>query len=189
MEAPFTRLAPLVQAVVDALGPLLEKPFALFGHSFGALVAFELSRQLRRQSGVQPVGLFVSANRAPQIAARDRPIHALPEAEFLAELGRLNGTPRKVLEDAELMNIMVPILRADLAAYETYVYPTEPPLNCLISAIGGLQDHKVSRDDLEAWRDQTTGPFSLRMFRGDHFFLNSARPTLLQLLSQELRDL
>ena len=187
METPFTQLLPLVQALTQALAPLLDKPFAFFGHSLGALVGFELARQLRRQSGVQPVRLFVSAARAPQIPHRDRPIHALPEGEFLAELRRLNGIPGKVLKEAELMQIMLPVLRADFAVYETYVYSTEPPLNCPISTFGGLQDHRVSRGDLEAWRNQTSGSFSLRMFPGDHFFWNTTQSLLLQVLSQELR--
>ncbi len=187
METPFTQLSPLIQALAQAMVPLLDKPFAFFGHSLGALVGFELARQLRRQSGVQPVRLFVSADRAPQIPHRDRPIHALPEAEFLGELRRLNGIPREVLEEAELMQIMLPVLRADFAVYENYVYSSEPPLPCPISTFGGLQDHRVSRGDLEAWRDQTSGSFSLRMFPGDHFFLRTTQPLLLQVLSQELR--
>jgi medium-chain acyl-[acyl-carrier-protein] hydrolase len=186
-ETPFTQLTPLVQALAEALVPLVDKPFAFFGHSLGALVGFELARQLRRQSGVQPVRLFVSADRAPQIPHRDRPIHALPEREFLAQLRRLNGIPGKVLEEMDLMRIMLPVLRADFGVYETYVYSNEPPLNCPISIFGGLQDHRVSRGDLEAWRDQTSVSFSLRMFPGDHFFLNTTQPLLLQVLSQELR--
>jgi medium-chain acyl-[acyl-carrier-protein] hydrolase len=186
-EPPFTQLAPLVQALAQALVPMLDKPFAFFGHSLGALVAFELARQLRRQSDVQPVRLFVSADLAPQFPHQDRPIHALPEEEFLVELRRLNGIPGKVWEERELMQIMLPVLRADLAVFETYVYSTEPPLNCPISAFGGLQDHRVSRGHLEAWRDQTRDSFSLRMFPGDHFFWHNTQPLLLQVLSQELR--
>jgi medium-chain acyl-[acyl-carrier-protein] hydrolase len=188
METPFTQLSPLVEALAQALIPLLDKPFAFFGHSLGALVGFELARQLRRQSGVQPVRLFVSADRAPQLPQRDRPIHALPEREFLDELRRLNGIPGKVLEEIELMQIMLPVLRADFAVYETYVYSTEPPLSFPISTFGGLQDRRVSRGDLEAWRDQTSASFSLRMFPGDHFFWNTTQPLLLQALSQELRS-
>jgi len=186
-ETPFTQLSPLVQALAQALGPLLDKPFAFFGHSLGALVGFELARQLRKQAGVQPVRLFVSADRAPQIPPRGRPIHALPDREFLVELRRLNGIPRGVLEDAELMQIMLPVLRADFVVYESYLYSAEPPLDCFIYGFGGLQDQRVSRGDLEAWRDQTSVSFSLRMFPGDHFFLNTTQPLLLQALSQELR--
>jgi medium-chain acyl-[acyl-carrier-protein] hydrolase len=187
MEPPFTRLSPLIQALAEALFPLLDMPFAFFGHSLGALVSFELARQLRRDCAVQPVRLFISADRAPQIPYRDPPIHSLPEGEFLVALRRLNGTPREVLDDQELRQIMLPLLRADFAVYETYGYSTEPPLNCPISAFGGLQDHRVNRGDLEAWRDQTSVSFSLRMFPGDHFFLNTTQPPLLEALSQELR--
>jgi medium-chain acyl-[acyl-carrier-protein] hydrolase len=187
MEASFTQLAPLVEALAEALVPLLDKPFAFFGHSLGALVGFELARQLRRQSGAQPVRLFVSADWAPQLPHRERPVHALPEAEFLGELRRLNGIPEKVSEDAELMQILLPVLRADFAVYETYAYSTEPPLDCPISIFGGLQDQRVNRGDLEAWRDQTSDFVSVRMFPGDHFFWNTTQPLLLQVLSQELR--
>jgi medium-chain acyl-[acyl-carrier-protein] hydrolase len=187
METSFSRLSPLVQALAEALVPLLDMPFAVFGHSLGALVGFELARALRKQSGVQPVHLFVSADRAPQIPLPGRPIHALPEGEFLAELRCLNGTPGKVLEHAELMRIMLPILRADFAVYETYAYSAEPPLDCAISSFGGLQDRKVNCGDLEAWRDQTRASFSLRMFPGDHFFLNTSQSLLLRVLSEELR--
>jgi medium-chain acyl-[acyl-carrier-protein] hydrolase len=186
-EPPFTRLAPLIQALAEALFPLFDKQFAFFGHSLGALVSFELARQLRRQYGVQPVRLFISADRAPQIPNRDPPVYDLPEGEFLAELRRLKGTPRELLQDEEVMQIMLPLLRADFAVYETYEYATEPPLNCPISVFGGLQDQRVTRGDLDAWRDQTSVCFSLRMFPGDHFFLNTTQPALLRVLSQELR--
>jgi medium-chain acyl-[acyl-carrier-protein] hydrolase len=136
---------------------------------------------------VQPVRLFISADRAPQIPNRDPAIHSLPEGEFLTELRRLKGTPTELLEDEEVMQIMLPVLRADFAVYETYRYSTEPPLNCPISAFGGLQDHRVNRGDLEAWRDHTGVSFSLTMFPGDHFYLNTTQPALLQALSQELR--
>ena len=187
METPFTQLTPLVQALTQALAPLLDKPFAFFGHSLGALVSFELARQLRRQSGVQPVHMFVSADCAPQIPQRNSPIHALPEEEFLVELRRLNGIPGKVLEELDLMQIMLPVLRADFAVYETYAYSAEAPLNCPFSIFGGLEDRRVSRGELEAWRDQTSVSFSLRMFPGDHFFLNATQPLLLQVMSEELR--
>ena len=184
MEHPFTHLSPLVEALAQGLAPLLDKPFAFFGHSLGALVSFELTRRIRREHGVHPVRLFVSAGRAPQIPHRDSPIHTLPKKEFLAELRRLNGMPCALLDHEELMEIMLPLLRADFAVYETYVYTNEPPLNCPISAFGGIRDHRVKDSDLEAWRAQTNVSFSLRMFPGDHFFLK--QPLLLQVLSREL---
>jgi medium-chain acyl-[acyl-carrier-protein] hydrolase len=187
MERPFNQLWPLTQALAQALVPLLDMPFAFFGHSLGALVSFELARHLRSRYGVHPVRLIVSASRAPQFPHRERPLHNSPEGEFVAQVGRLNGTPRELLEHEELMEIVLPVLRADFALYETYVYSPEPPLSCPISAFGGLQDRKVSHSDLDGWREQTSASFSLRMFPGDHFFLNTTQLLLLRVLSQELR--
>ena len=187
MEPPYSRLSLLVEALIQALLPLLDKPFALFGHSLGSLVSFELARQIWANHQVRPVRLFVSAGPAPQIPRRNSPIHDLPEKEFMAELRRLNGIPAELLSNKELMDIVLPSLRADFALFESYRYLSGPPLNCPISTFGGLNDNRVNHDDLEAWRDQTTASFTIRMFPGDHFFLKSTQPLLLRALSQELR--
>lgn len=186
MERPFTEMSPLVEVLAPALSSLLDKPFAIFGHSLGALVGFELARQLRRQYGVNPVRLFVSAGSAPQVPHRDRPINLMPAKEFVAHVHRLHGIPMELLAHEELMEIVIPLLRADFTLYETYKYSAEPLLNCPISTFGGLQDGRVGHGDLEAWRDETTASFSLRMLPGDHFFLKTAQPLLLQMISQEL---
>lgn len=117
------------------------------------------------------------------------PVHALPEPAFLDELRRLNGTPQEVLENEELMQIMSPLLRADFAVSETYTYTSEPPLGCAISVFGGLQDEETSQAELKAWREQTSAAFSLSLFPGDHFFLRTAQPLLLRVLTQELNQL
>ncbi len=188
-EPPFTSLAPLVHTLAHVILVGLDKPFAFFGHSMGALVSFEVARHLRRRYGLRPAHLFVSGYGAPHIARRDQPISSLPEPEFLAKLRHLNGTPEDVLEHAELRDIILPILRADFAVCETYVYETDDPLDCPISAFGGLEDYEVSRDQLEAWREQTSSSFSVRMFPGDHFYLNTARPLVLRILAQELSQI
>lgn len=182
-ERPFTQISPLVEALADALRPYLDRPFAFWGHSMGALISLELARQLRREKGPDPVHLFVSAYSAPQIPP-DSAIHRLPEAAFVEELRRLKGTPEAVLQHAELMQLMLPLLRADFALVETYGYVHEDPLDCPISAFGGLEDDGVSYDDLMAWREQTRSAFKLRMFPGDHFFLHANRAQLLQVVSQ-----
>jgi medium-chain acyl-[acyl-carrier-protein] hydrolase len=187
MEPPYNRLSLLVEALIQALLPLLDKPFALFGHSLGSLVSFELARQIWANHQLRPVRLFVSAGPAPQVPRRNSPIHDLPEKEFMAELRRLNGIPAELMSNKELMDIVLPSLRADFALFESYRYLSGPPLNCPISTFGGLSDNRVNHDDLEAWRDQTTVSFTIRMFPGDHFFLKSTQPLLLRALSQELR--
>ncbi|AFZ17600.1 thioesterase II family protein [Allocoleopsis franciscana] len=188
-EAAFTNLDPLVQAIADALLPRLDKPFAFFGHSMGGLVSFELTRLLRRNYNLNPVQLYVSGHRAPQLPDPDPPIHNLPEPEFLEELRDLEGTPQAVLENAELMQLLLPTLRADFTVVETYAYTAEPPLDCPITAFGGLQDREVSYDELKAWQEQTNIAFSLHMLPGNHFFLHSAQSLLLKLLSQDLHQL
>lgn len=188
MEPSFTRMQPLVQNLLDVLLPRLDKPFAFFGHSMGALVSFELAQQLRRQHNLEPACLFASGCFAPQISD-PHPIHALPDAEFLEELQRLGGMPNEVLENDELLKLMLPTLRADCTVTETYAYTSGAPLGCPISALGGLQDALVSRADLEAWREQTSASFTLRMLPGDHFFIHTAQPLLLHTLSRELHQL
>jgi len=188
-EAPLTQMTTLVQAVAQVLVPDLDIPFAFYGHSMGAVISFELARQLRREHGLKPVHLFVSGHRAPQIPDTDPPTYNLPEPEFIEELQRLNGTPVEVLENPELRRLIIPILRADLSVCQTYVYEADAPLATPMSAFGGLQDEDVTRDLIDAWRYQTTAPFSLRMLPGGHFFIQTAQPLLLEILSQDLIEI
>lgn len=187
-EPLATRLAPQVEALAAGLAPAFDRPFAFFGHSMGALLSFELARYLRWQGRPGPTHLFVSGHGAPHLPDRNPPLHALPDDQFVVKLRELNGTPEEVLHHQELLQLLIPVLRADFAVCETYVYQPEPPLNCPISAYGGLGDGYVNREELAAWREQTTGSFSLRMFPGDHFYLNtpSNRTHLLMALAREL---
>jgi medium-chain acyl-[acyl-carrier-protein] hydrolase len=188
-EKPFVSLLPLVRAIAAAIAPRLDKPFAFFGHSMGAMVSFELARHLRAEWRRLPAHLFISGRRAPQLDRSERVTYNLPESEFIDSLRDLNGTPPEVLEHRELMQLMSPLLRADFAVCQTYDYRHEPPLDCPLTAFGGLSDREVSRRQLEAWREQTSAPLVLRMLPGDHFFLNSAQSTLLSLLSHELNKI
>jgi medium-chain acyl-[acyl-carrier-protein] hydrolase len=188
-EPPITRMEPLVRGIAGAIESLLDKPFCFFGHSMGALTSFELARLLRREGRRQPSHLFVSGAAAPQIKDAHPVTFDLPEPQFLDVLRRLNGTPREVLENDELLQLMLPTLRADFELLQVYECADEPPFSFPITAFGGLQDKEVSREDLEAWRAQTTSTFILRNFPGDHFFLNSDRSRLLWVLSQELNSL
>ncbi|MBD6618340.1 thioesterase [Komarekiella sp. 'clone 1'] len=184
---PLTRLEPLVKAIASELIPYLDKPFAFFGHSMGGLISFELTRLLRSQYNLNPFHLFISARLAPQIPLTKPPLHTLPEPELLEELRNFNGTPEAVLENQALMELFLPILRADFAVVETYVYTQEPPLECPITVFGGLQDQEVSYEALQAWRQQTIAAFSLQMFDGAHFFIHSEQAALLKSIAKELQ--
>jgi medium-chain acyl-[acyl-carrier-protein] hydrolase len=187
-EPPLPRMQPLAEETARALQPLFDKPFAFFGHSMGAVLAFEIARLLRARSGPSPSHLFVSGRQAPQVPETAAPTYDLPEPEFIEELRRLNGTPPEVLAEPELMQVMLPLLRADFEAVQTYTYREEPPLDCPLSVYGGGQDEEVSREELEGWCEQTNAACTLRLFPGDHFFLNTARDTVLRTLTRELYE-
>lgn len=188
-ERPFEHFQPLVEAAAHALRPFFDIPFAFMGHSMGGLISFELARQLRRESNLMPVHLFISGRRGPQVPSRELPTYNLPEQEFMDALRRLEGTPIEVLQQPELMELMLPLLRADFAVCETYAYTVEPPLDCPISVFGGLQDKDVEYQQLDAWAAQSTAPTRVRMLPGDHFFINSQQPLLLRALNLDLQQL
>lgn len=185
-EQPFDRLLPLVRTLADVLAPYMDLPFAFYGYSNGALMSFELARELRRRGMRQPVHLFPAACPAPHLPDKDPPIHDLPDAEVVQEIRRLNGTPEEILQNEELMKLLIPLLRADSAIHETYVYTREDPLDVPMTAVGGVNDPKADREEMEAWGIHTTGEFTVRMMAGDHFFIHSAQPLVLRDLAQDL---
>ena len=185
-ERPFDRVDPLAAALADAVRPWLDLPWALFGHSNGALIGFELARTLRARGLSGPRHLFPSGRRAPDMPAQGRAISHLPDDEFLADLAELGGMPRELLENSEIMQMLVPVLRADMALHETYEFREEAPLDCPITAYGGLADAKTTREAVEAWGRHTRGPFVVRMFPGGHFFHQSEREEFLRVFSADL---
>lgn len=185
-EAPLTNLPALVGQVAEAIEARAGRPFAFFGHSMGALIAFEVARCLRREHGIEPVHLFVSGREAPHVAGAEPSYHALPDDALVQVLRDLKGTPDEVLENGELMQMLLPLLRADFALVESYRYSVDAPLRCAITAYGGTNDATVRTERLEAWREQTTGPFTLRMIEGDHFFLHVLDAPLLRGIARHL---
>lgn len=188
-ESPFTELAPMMSALSEALGPLTERPFVFFGHSMGALISFEFTRYLRRHGRRTPLHLFVSGFHAPQLRDPRPPMRDLPDAELIERLRGLAGTPEEALSNAELMSLFLPMVRADLTICETYTCGDEPPLECSISAYGGVEDERVSREELSAWSAQTRGDFNLRMFAGGHFYIENDPANFFGILNHELRRL
>ncbi len=179
----------LVTALAEAIEPYLETPFAFYGQSMGAAVAFELSRALRASNRPLPACLIASAARAPQYRLGHVPGHEPTEAEFIGELRRLEGVPRSVLDNPELLRLVLPVLRADAALYRKYVYSDQPPLACPIRAYGGAEDPNVTREHLEAWARQTTSSFAVRVFPGGHFFANTSREAFFETLAADLREI
>jgi len=185
-ESPVFEMPPLIDALTDVLKPYMDLPYAFFGHSLGALIGFELSRRLCISQHRVPDHLFVSGRQAPQISDTDPPLRYLPKQQFIQQLRRLNGTPEAVLEDEELIELFLPMLRADFTLLETYSYVEDMPLPFSITAFGGRQDPKTTPEGLQDWEKQTSGDFSLHWFDGDHFFLQHCRSRLLFAVSQTL---
>lgn len=189
-EQPFTSMTAIVQTLAPLLARHVEGPLAFFGHSMGALVAFETARELRRNHGRQPAHLLVSGRHAPHLQHADPPIHALPQEQFIREMvQRYNGFPRAILEEPELLQLYLPSLRGDFAVLESYAHVREAPLDCPISTLGGVEDARARPEELEAWRQHTAAAFSRQMFPGGHFYLNEkggAREALLRALSEQL---
>src|SRR5262245_32228554 len=171
-EPPYTDVRLLARVAGEALRPFLDKPVAFFGHSMGALLSFELAHYLRAELGLSLQHLFASGRHAPHVKNPPPALSRLPRDELIKELHELNGTPPDVLDHPDLMELMLPLLRADFALGDTYTFTERPLLSCPITVMGGLRDF-TPRTELQAWAELTSGPFSLRMFPGDHFFLHS----------------
>ncbi|MBF6330373.1 thioesterase II family protein [Nocardia transvalensis] len=186
-EPPLTDVHRLAEDLAGRLAGGTDQPYALFGHSFGAIVAFEIARLLARDRAGQPRRLFVSASPAPDDQdIPDEPLHRLPDDQFIARLAELGAIPRRAVDDAELSAVLLPQLRADWTAAETYVFAPDDPLSCPISVLGGQQDPMVGTDHLDGWRRHTTGETVVRVFPGAHFFLADNRTLIARAVRKDL---
>lgn len=174
-EPLYNNMDTLQQALWNGLLPFFDRPCIFFGYSLGALVAFELARRLRREGRPEPLLLIAAARRAPQIPLPAPPTHHLADAQFLERLDAdYGGVPAQLKESSELLELVLPVMRADMTIYETYVNRPEAPLNCRIAVFAARDDKTLTHDDLEAWQAQTVQPITIKWFpEGGHFFINS----------------
>ena len=186
-EAPLTQIHRIAEILAAELKPYLDRPYILYGYSTGALIAFELARQLRRQKAAPAVSLFTLARPAAHLAQTKSPLRQLPDETFLRELSRrFNGMSPVILQDRELMELLLPTLRADITALETYIYREEEPLDCPIRAFGGSFDATTTEEELRGWRRHTKRSFELSMFPGDHFFIRSNQTSVLDAIVKDI---
>ena len=175
-----------MESLLPNLRPFLDMPFIMFGHSMGAVLAYEVTRGILTTAAIEPRALLVSARRAPHLPTRKRNLHGLPRDELIAEVKALNGTPAEVFQHEDLIDLVLPMLRSDLELVESYTKPEGPTLSCPVVAMGGSDDPDVSPEELAGWRSTTTGPFKSLLLNGDHFFINSQRASLLRAIEVEL---
>lgn len=186
-EPALTNLGEIADRVTAAITPHLQEPFAFYGHSLGALVSFEVTRRLRASGGPVPRHLFLGAHRGPQMPNPHPPIRDLGDIAFIAETRkRYDGIPQAVLDNPELLELMLPCLRGDFAAFETYEYRADAPLDIPISAFGGDQDGYVRTHEVAGWREQTTSRFRMRVIPGNHFFMQSGRDQVIAAVVDDL---
>ncbi|MEM8534977.1 MAG: thioesterase domain-containing protein [Chloroflexota bacterium] len=186
-DSPFVHITPLVEAIIEGLKPHFDIPFVFYGHSLGALIAFEVARSLRTQNMPQPMHLLLSSHRAPQLPSSSPTLYQLSDEALVTHLQRLGGMSQTLVQNTEWLAFVLPVLRADLSVYDTYAYIDDEPLSCPISVYGGLDDQRVSLAELEAWRDQTQSHCTLQMFSGNHFFIQSAQDSLLTSLYYDIQ--
>lgn len=172
-------IADLHAAIVDIID---EMPFVFVGHSMGALTAFELCHSLQ----TSPQHLFVSGFRAPHLPMRTKAIFDLPEDEFIEELKVLGGMQPQIMQNRELMNLLLPVLRADFRICDTYMHEKRPILDCGITSVGGIQDPRANKDELQMWEEYTNDSFTLHMLPGDHFFIDTYANLYFEILNREL---
>jgi medium-chain acyl-[acyl-carrier-protein] hydrolase len=187
-EPPFTRIEPLVERLAGVVEQLSDLPFAFFGHSMGGFIAFELARELRRRGARTPVALLIASCRAAHLPTMAIPMSGLPTPDFLEALRQYAGIPASMLANRELVELMLPTLRADVELVESYRFVYETPLDCAIFAYGGCEPGDVSIEQLSAWQQLTRGAFRVQTFPGSHFFLDQSQSALLQAIQSDLSD-
>ncbi len=189
-EAPYERMEPLVaELAAIMLGVAGTRPYALYGHSLGALVAFETLREVRRRGGAAPVHLFVSGCVAPQYTDNDGPsIAKAPLPDLVRKLRELGGTPEWLLSDPSVLEMILPAVRADLSVKESYIYRPEQPLDVPVTVIASTRDPQAPRELQDRWRDQTTAAFRLHLLAGGHFAVFEQATSTHQQLATALAD-
>lgn len=173
MEPLYSNMQELVPVVAQVVASQNNMPFAFFGHSLGALLAFEVARYLQFQHLPQPVHLIASGTSAPQKRTPPDNLHLMSDNDLIVELGKYNGTPPEVLAHRELMELVLPCIRADFALVETYQYRPMPLLTLPLTVFSGRLDDRVSEEQVNYWQRESSGDTNIRWFSGGHFFINT----------------
>jgi surfactin synthase thioesterase subunit len=184
-EPAADNIPDLADQVLAALGHLDDRPLALFGHSMGATIGYEVALRMRDAGLASPAHLFASGRRAPSRYREER-VHELSDDRIVAELRTLSGTNAAMLADPEMLAMILPAIRSDYRAVETYRHEPGRRLDCPVTVLTGDSDPRVSLDEARAWEEHTTGPTDLHVLPGGHFFLVDQSEQVLDILRQKL---
>ena len=186
-EAPHAQMQPLVAELMRVFPRITERPYVLFGHSLGSRVAFEVTLQCQLKGMPLPARFIASGSRAPHLTKRELPIHDLPDAQFVEALRDLDGTPEEILNNSELIQWLLPLLRADFRIADQHLAP-RIPLNCPLTVLAGTEDETVSPSEVEAWRELAAGDFAIHWVAGGHFFVEHNREWVLETVNTLVTD-
>jgi surfactin synthase thioesterase subunit len=186
-EMPIDDAASLAAQLADAVAMLADQPLAFFGHSMGGVLAYETARILSRH-GLAPCHLMVSASPPPGHRDPDgKELSALDDERLVAALGRLGGSDARLLAMPELLELILPAVRADFRLVERYVQQPGPLLQCPLTAYSGSDDRIAPPELMAAWSTTTSGPFTTRTFAGGHFYLQEHATDVLADVSAVLQ--
>lgn len=189
-EAPYKEISLILGDLLAAMESLTDsKPYIFFGHSLGGLIAYELARELNNNKTL-PQHLVISGCQAPHLPLRRKKIHHLPDRDLLSELALYRGIPEAIINNRELMSTFIPVIRADFTISENYSYKTKKLLSCPITLLNGLEDPYIFLEDIQGWKQHTSGEFNQYLFQGDHFFIfKDAYPQVISLLTNIVRSI
>lgn len=186
--SPYMDMDSLVKGLLNELVPLIDRPYVILGHSLGSMIAFELVNQLSLSQYKLPDIFIASGSKSPDVERTTRSVHHLPKTEFIAELERLNGTPKEVLENEELVSLFLPLLRADFRISEKYLYTGSCKFPCKLHVLGGKEDVDVPFESLERWKRFFSKDASIHAFNGGHFFIDTHKKEVVSLIRSILCD-
>jgi medium-chain acyl-[acyl-carrier-protein] hydrolase len=186
-DKPPADMKDLIEILYSQILPFINKPYAIFGHSFGSIIAYEMVKKLQVENLELPKKLFVSSRRAPQLPSRFRHAAGLPDPEFIDEMQNLyQAIPEAVLKEKELLKMLLPILKQDIGINETYIGQLDPLLKVPLQTYYGTQDTTVNSQEIEAWSKVTQKDFQMKSFDGGHFFLDKEKGAIISDMASSL---
>lgn len=185
-EPPYRDMETLVEDLSQEVVGLIDKPYAFFGYSLGAKIAYEVVIKLKERGYPLPRHFFATASPAPFLPRRRAPIHHLSDQEFMAKIGSYSGTPKELLQDQEMMELLLPGLRGDFSILENHQGKMQPVLNARLSIYGGEEDVDVNVEDLLAWSMAFKNTSHYQLYSGGHFFINTNLSDLVENVNSTL---